>query len=84
MKHIHVVFIVHSFGIGGLENVVANLVNRLDPMRFKTSIISLTNNLESRARLIRKDVNCILIQKKKGNDWLLPFRLAAFLKKEKA
>lgn len=84
MKYIHVVFIVHSFGIGGLENVVANLANRLDPTRFRASIISLTNNLDSCARLTRKDIKCVVIQKRNGNDYLLPFRLAAFLKKEKA
>ncbi len=92
MKPIHVVHLVHSFGIGGLENGIVNLANRMAPKLFKVSIISLTNALDSKARITRKDVDCLVVgkndgvtsQKGTGNDWRLPFKLARFFKSGKA
>jgi len=92
MPPIHIIHIVHSFGIGGLENGIVNLANRMNPTRFKISIVSLTGGMDSKERITRKDVNCVVIQKNEGvsshegigNDWFLPFKLAKFFKKEKA
>jgi len=66
--------------------------NRMDPTQFKVSIVSLTEALDSKTRITRKDVDCFVIgkndgvttQKGTGNDWKLPFKLAKFFKKEKA
>lgn len=92
MRPIHIIHIVHSFGIGGLENGIVNLANRMDPSRFKISIVSLTGSMDSKDRITRQNVNCVVIQKNQGgsahegngNDWFLSFRLAKFFKREKA
>ena len=84
MKPLHIVHVVYSFGIGGLENGIVNLANRMDSSQFKVSIISLTNVLDSRKRLFGKDTKCIVVQKNEGNDVTLPFKLADILRKERA
>ena len=78
---IHVLHIVYSFGIGGLENGIVNLVNNMDPERFKVSIISLTPLLDSKQRIARDGVYCEVLEKRKGNDPSVPFRLGKLLKK---
>ncbi len=82
MKRLHIVHIVYSFGIGGTENGIVNLVNGMDPERYQVSIVSLTNKLDSYSRIKRKGIQCEVVEKRKeGNDWLVIFRLASLLKR---
>ena len=80
---IHVAHIVHSFGIGGCENGIVNLVNNMDLERFQFSILSLSANCDSARRIKRKDVICEVVEKRLGNDLSLPFKLASFLRKHR-
>ena len=41
-RPVRVVHVVHSFGIGGLENVIVQLINRLPPERFEHVVLALT------------------------------------------
>ncbi len=80
-EKIHIAFLVHTYGFGGLENMVTNLVNHLDPNRFKSTIISFAplkplNN--------RVDLNCVRVlslNKKGGNNPVLIFKIWRMLKK---
>ena len=71
----HVVF---RFDIGGLENGVVNLINRLPEESYRHAIISLTEITDFRARVARADVLYFALGKKPGQGfWLYPklFRL---------
>ncbi|HVF63993.1 MAG TPA: TIGR03088 family PEP-CTERM/XrtA system glycosyltransferase [Casimicrobiaceae bacterium] len=63
-----VVHVVYRFGIGGLENGVVNLVNRLPRDRWRHAIVSLTDVDETfRARLQRDDVEVVGLGKSPGH-----------------
>ena len=81
MKKIHVLHVVHSFGIGGLENGIVNLANTINDERFRFSIVSFTPLMESKNRITNANVRCETIPKRDGNDLTLPFRLARFFRR---
>lgn len=62
-----VVHVVYSFGIGGLENVIVQLINRLPHDRFEHVVLSLTSIGDSKARIQRNDVQFIALNKKPGH-----------------
>lgn len=66
----HVVF---RFDVGGLENGVVNLLNRLPPEAYRHVIISLTTITDFRKRIARHDVQFIALEKAPGHTfWLYP------------
>ncbi len=76
----HVIF---SLGIGGLENGVVNLINRMPPEKCRHAIICITNSTDFSSRLTRKDVEIHELNKKEGHDWrsfLKMYRLLRRLK----
>ena len=60
----HVVF---RFDVGGLENGVVNLMNRLPGERFRHAVISLTDVTDFRARVARDDVRYFSLHKAPGH-----------------
>ena len=61
-----IVHVVHRFSVGGLENGVVNLVNRMPDWRH--AIVALTEVAdEFRGRLLREDVTCIPLHKGPGH-----------------
>ena len=63
--------IVYSFGVGGLENGVVNLVNRLPASRWRHAVIALTQVAPPmRSRVTRPDV--IYVSLDKGPGHLVP------------
>jgi sugar transferase (PEP-CTERM/EpsH1 system associated) len=63
-----IVHVVHGFAVGGLENGVVNLVNRLPADRWRHAILALTDVSEEFCKRIeRKDVDFIALQKKPGH-----------------
>lgn len=67
--------VVHRFAIGGLENGVVNLINRLPPEAFDHCVLSLTEVTEFRQRIERPDVDCIALHKRPGKDPSLYLKL---------
>ncbi len=66
----HVVF---RFDVGGLENGVVNLLNRLPTEAYRHVIISLTDITDFRKRIARHDVQFIALEKAPGHTlWLYP------------
>lgn len=57
--------VVHRFDVGGLENGVVNLINRL-PHRFRHAVIALTQVSDFRRRIARDDVRFIALEKRPG------------------
>jgi sugar transferase (PEP-CTERM/EpsH1 system associated) len=64
--------VVYRFGIGGLENGVVNLINRLPASRWRHAVIALTSVDEAmRARVTRPDVEYVALDKRPGH--LVPY-----------
>lgn len=52
-----VLHLVYSFDVGGLENGIVNLINRMDPDRFRHTVVALTRCEPSFCeRVKRRDV----------------------------
>jgi len=63
-----VVHVVHRFAVGGLENGVVNLVNRMPAAAWRHAIVALTEvDHEFRARIRREDVTFIALHKRPGH-----------------
>ena len=62
----HVVF---RFDVGGLENGIVNLVNRMPADRYRHAVVSLQEtNPEFRRRVTRHDVAVVTLHKRPGKD----------------
>lgn len=64
---IRVVHLVYSFSIGGLENVIVQLINRLPAERYEHVLVSLTTISDFRQRIARDDVQFIELHKPPGH-----------------
>ena len=62
-----VAHVVYRLDVGGLENGVVNLVNRLSPERFRHAIVALTEVTDFRHRITRDDVRYISLHKSPGH-----------------
>lgn len=62
-----IVHLVYSFGLGGLENVIVQLINRLPAERYEHIVLSLTTIGESARRIERPDVRFIALEKPAGH-----------------
>ncbi len=52
-----VVHVIHELGIGGLENGLVNLINRMPAQRYRHAILCMTRHGEFRQRIRRGDVD---------------------------
>src|SRR5712664_1137514 len=63
-----IVHVVYRFGVGGLENGVVNLINRMPAHRWQHAIVALTEvSAEFAARVERSDVRYIALNKRPGH-----------------
>lgn len=67
--------VVYHFGVGGLENGLVNLINRLPRARFRHHIVSLTDYTDFSRRIEREDVQIHALHKRPGHDWRMYVRL---------
>ena len=64
-----VVHVVHRLDVGGLENGVVNLVNRMPANRYRHAIVCLAGyGAEFRKRIRREDVEVTSLDKRPGKD----------------
>jgi sugar transferase (PEP-CTERM/EpsH1 system associated) len=66
-KRCRIVHVVYSFSIGGLENVIVQLINRLPEDAFEHVILSLTHISDFKDRITRPDVQFIALNKAPGH-----------------
>ena len=59
--------VLYRFDVGGLENGVVNLLNRLPHERFRHTVIALTEITDFRQRVARDDVTFIELHKAAGH-----------------
>src|SRR5574343_1765859 len=67
MTRRHIVHIVYSFSIGGLENVIVQLINGLPADEFEHTVLSLTTISDFKTRITRPDVKFIALNKPPGH-----------------
>ncbi len=63
-----IVHVVFRLQVGGLENGVVNLVNRLPEARYRHAIVCLSEATDFRARIRREDVAIYEMHKRPGQD----------------
>jgi sugar transferase (PEP-CTERM/EpsH1 system associated) len=63
-----IVHVVYRFGVGGLENGIVNLINRMSHHRWRHAIVALTEiSSEFAERIERNDVECMALGKRPGH-----------------
>jgi sugar transferase (PEP-CTERM/EpsH1 system associated) len=77
-----IVHVVYRFSVGGLENGVVNLINRLSPSSWRHVVLSLTEIDASFAnRVSRQDIDYIALHKRSGHAIGLYPKLFALFRK---
>jgi sugar transferase (PEP-CTERM/EpsH1 system associated) len=59
--------VLYRFDVGGLENGVVNLINRLPAHRFRHAVVALTEVSDFRKRIDRDDVEFVALHKRPGH-----------------
>ena len=73
--------VVHRFDIGGLENGVVNLINRLPESTWRHAVVALTDVSSAfTQRVQRQDVQYVSLRKPPGHLWKVYPRLARTLR----
>ena len=62
-----IVHVVYRFAVGGLENGIVNLINHMDPGRWRHAIVALTEvDAGFVTRIQRPDTHCVSLRKPPG------------------
>jgi sugar transferase (PEP-CTERM/EpsH1 system associated) len=67
--------VIYRLDVGGLENGLVNLINRIPSQRFRHAIVSLTDYSGFRQRIQRTDVPVFSLNKPPGNSPVTHFKL---------
>jgi sugar transferase (PEP-CTERM/EpsH1 system associated) len=67
--------VINRLDVGGLENGLVNLINRMPADRYRHAIICLKDFTEFRSRIARADVPVLALHKPPGNSPRMHFRL---------
>jgi sugar transferase (PEP-CTERM/EpsH1 system associated) len=79
-----IVHVVHRFAIGGLENGVVNLINRLPESRWRHGIVALTDVSQVfSARVDRRDVLYMAMNKRPGHSFHLYPKLRTLFRRHR-
>lgn len=76
-----ILHVVHSLEVGGLENGLVNLVNRLDPDRFQHTVCCLTSAGKFSQRIELRDVDLIELHQASGKFRFPVLHLAKIFRK---
>lgn len=71
--------VVHGLRVGGLENGLVNLINRMPAERYRHAVICLTDYDRFAERIERDDVPLFALHKRAGKDPMLYLRLLRLL-----
>ncbi|MFQ5756696.1 MAG: TIGR03088 family PEP-CTERM/XrtA system glycosyltransferase [Acidiferrobacterales bacterium] len=74
----HIIYRLH---IGGLENGLVNIINRMPDELYRHAIVSLTDYSDFRSRIHRKDVSIFALNKKEGKDPTVYLKLWRLLRR---
>jgi sugar transferase (PEP-CTERM/EpsH1 system associated) len=76
-----IVHIIRRLSMGGLENGLVNLINHMDPARYRHAILCLRDYNDFSERIIREDVDVLALNKREGRDLSIHVRLWRVLRK---
>jgi sugar transferase (PEP-CTERM/EpsH1 system associated) len=79
-RKITIMHVIYSLDIGGLENGLVNLINRMDQSKFSHSICCIGQSGRYAKRLNGQDVEIFEMKKGEGSDLLLSMKLARVFK----
>jgi sugar transferase (PEP-CTERM/EpsH1 system associated) len=82
MNKLHIMHVLYSLDIGGMENIVVNLVNKLNPMYFSSSICCLGFVGRFEENVAQDRVKIFNLHKRPGHDPFLFLRLGTLFKRE--
>lgn len=77
----HIVHVIYALRIGGLENGLVNLINRLPADRYRHTIICLTDYDDFSQRIERDGVAIHSLHKRDGNDFGIFIKLYRLFRK---
>lgn len=75
-----VAHVIHALRVGGLENGLVNLINRMPAERYRHAVICLTGYDRFAERIARDDVRVFALDKKEGKDPVVYWRLWRLLR----
>ena len=78
-----IVHVIYRLDVGGLENGLVNLINRIPRTRYRHAIVCLTDYTEFRHRIAGEDVQIFALHKRPGNDWQMLLRVWRLLRRLK-
>ena len=70
-----IIHVIYRLAVGGLENGLVNLINRMPAGLYRHAIVSLTDISNFRQRITRQDVACIALHKRPGHDLRMLWQL---------
>ncbi|MCK5212028.1 glycosyltransferase [Candidatus Parcubacteria bacterium] len=79
---IKILHVIYTFDIGGLENGLVNLINYLPEKQFSHVVCVLSKGKKCAERVKKKAIYYEL-GKEDGNNFLIPFKIASIIRKEK-
>ncbi len=75
-----IVHVVHHFDVGGLENGMVNLINRIPEARYRHAVVCMQGYSDYSRRIRHPDVRFFALEKKPGKDFAVHRRLARALR----
>lgn len=78
-----VVHVIFRLAIGGMENGLVNLINRMPASRYRHAIVCMSDYTDFRERIQRDDVEVYALRKKPGHDLAAYWRFWKYIRKMK-
>ncbi len=79
---VKILHVIDSLGVGGMERVVIDLANGLDPAKFRQTVCCLSRKGEA-AQFLAGHIRCIDLGKGDQADRLMPLKIARLIRQEK-
>ena len=82
-RPLNIAHVIHHLVIGGMENGVVNLINRLPRERFRHVVICIEDYSDFRQRIEREDVEVHALHRSKSGIWGMRWKLFTLLRRLK-
>ncbi len=74
-KRIHIVHVIHHLVIGGMENGIVNLINRMPKERFQHTVVCIEDYSDFRERIQVEGVQVIALHRSEIGVWQVRYKL---------
>src|SRR5262245_39266552 len=81
-RQVKILHVLDSLNVGGMERVVINVANGLDPARFAQAVCCISR-AGAAAHMLRPEVKLFDLGKGDARAWLMPLRVARVIRAEK-